>query len=213
MRVLLDKRTIDYMVRIEGAVTLGTAPTPRTDQNKQPAKILTTASLSTNIDEPTWLSTNAIRGEGVGENVSHYYTFMAERGTVKVIADGKNEYAGSANALGVVLMDLDANKLLKIHLGNTTKDKRVVKRVKIHRPQQIIMRVLLNKATIDYKVRVEGAVNLEAAQTPSTDQNKQQAKSPPSSEASTIPPGECRKVPGKGIVCNTGNEPQGAQLQ
>ena len=39
----------------------------------------------------------------------------------------------------------------------------------------------------------------------------QEVKNPPSSEASTIPPGECRKVPGKGIVCNTGNEPQAAQ--
>ena len=108
------------------------------------------------------------------------------------------------NALGVVLMDMDANELLKVKVGRTTIDKRVVKRVKITRPQQIIMRVLLDKRTIDYMVRIEGAGNLEPAQTPSTEQNNQQAKSPPSSEASTIPPGECGNSSSpKGIVCNT----------
>jgi hypothetical protein len=69
---------------------------------------------------PKGLSSNEIRGEGVGEHMSYYYTFLAEPGTVKVIADGKNGFAGIAEALGVVLMDLDANELLEIHLGNTT---------------------------------------------------------------------------------------------
>ena len=64
---------------------------------------------------------------------------------------------------------------LNVHLGNTTIDKRVVKRVKITRPQQIIMRVLLDKRTIDYMVRVEGAVNLEPAQTPKTKTGKDEA--------------------------------------
>lgn len=124
-------------------------------------------SPSTDIDKPQWLSSNEIRGEGVGEYVSYYYTFMAEPGTLKVIADGENSFGGSVNALGVVLMDMDANPLFEVNVGDTMVDKRVVERVKITQPQQIIMRVLLDKRTIDYMVRVEGAVNLGAAHPPS----------------------------------------------
>jgi len=136
-----------------------------TGQDEAPM-VTANGSPSTDIDNPTWLSSNAIRGEGVGEHISYYYTFMADPGTVTVIADGKNKSGGSTNALGVVLMDLEANELLEVRLGNTRVDKRVVERVKITRPQQILMRILVNKRTIDYKVRVEGAVNLGAAQTP-----------------------------------------------
>jgi hypothetical protein len=40
---------------------------------------------------------------------------------------------------------------------------------------------------------------------------QQEVKSPPNSGSITILPGECGKVPGKGIVCNTSNEPQKTQ--
>ena len=49
-------------------------------------------SPSTNIDKPTWLSSNEIRGEGVGEDVSYYYTFMAEPGDRKNNCRWKNSY-------------------------------------------------------------------------------------------------------------------------
>ena len=166
MRVLVNKRTIDYQVRLEGAVKLGPAPTPSTAKTNHQAMIVTDESSSTNIDNPTWLSANVIRGEGVGKDVSYYYTFLADPGEIKVIADGKNGFGGVSNALRVVLMDLDAKELLEVSVGNTKTDKRVVKRVKLHHAQQILMRVLLDKVTIDYQVRLEGAVNLEAAPTP-----------------------------------------------
>ena len=129
---------------------------------------------STDMDHPRWLTSNAIQGEGVDKDVSYYYTFLANPGTLKITADGKNRSGGSTNALGVILMDMDANELLKVRLGNTKVDKRVVKRVKLHQAQQILMRVLINKRTIDYRVRVEGAVNLGAAPMPSTEQTSHQ---------------------------------------
>ena len=137
-----------------------------TDQDGAPMVLVpANDSPSTNIDEPQWLSSNEIRGEGVGEDISYYYTFMVEPGDVKVIADGKNRSYAS-RTLGVVLMDLDANELLEVKVGNTRTGKRVVERVKITQAQQIIMRVLLDERTVDYMVRIEGAVNLEPAQTP-----------------------------------------------
>ena len=145
-------------------MNLEAAQPPRTDQSNHQAMIATNDSSSINIDEPRWLSANEIRGEGVGEDVSYYYTFLAEPGTLKITADGKNRWGGMSNVIGVVLMDMDANELFKVSVANTMIDKRVVKRVKIHKPQQILMRVLLSEFTLDYQLRIEGAVNLEAAQ-------------------------------------------------
>ena len=165
LRVLLSEGTMDYKIRVEGAMNLEAVPPPSMDQSQHQAMIVTNDSSSTNIDDPMWLSTNAIRGEGVGEAVSYYYTFMAEPGTIKVVADGKIRSGSYTSALKVVLMDMDANQLLGIDLGLTWIDKRVVKRVKIPRSQQLLLRVLLSEGTMDYKIRVEGAVNLEAVQT------------------------------------------------
>ena len=168
LRVLLSEGTMDYKVKVEGAVNLEAAHPPRTEQNKQSAQIITNDSPSTDIDNPTWLSANAIRGEGLGKEVSYYYTFMAEPGTLKITVDGKIRSGSYTNAIEVVLMDMDANRLLEINLGLTWVDKRVVKRVKIPHSQQLLLRVLLSEGTMDYKVKVEGAVNLEAVQTSKT---------------------------------------------
>jgi hypothetical protein len=114
---------------------------------------------STNIDKPTLLTSNEIRGNGVGENISYYYTFNAGPGTVKVTVDGKNKPGGFANAVGVEISDLDAKKLLFISIGNTTIDKRKVEPFQLGRRQQVIMRILLVKSTLDYMVRLEGPID------------------------------------------------------
>jgi len=116
---------------------------------------------STNIDKPTLLSSNETRGNGVGENISYYYTFSAGPGEVKVTVDGKNK-VGFGSAIDVEISDLDAKTLLDINLGNTTIDKRKVKRFQIGRQQQVILRILLSKVTLDYMVRLEGAVDFNA---------------------------------------------------
>ncbi|MCP4371188.1 MAG: toll/interleukin-1 receptor domain-containing protein [Deltaproteobacteria bacterium] len=115
---------------------------------------------SSDIDNPNWLHINKIEGYGVGEPVSHYYTFIAGPGIVKVTADAKNGFNGVADALGVVLMDMDAKKLLDFHMGNTTIDKRIVERVRIPKRQQVLLRLLLDEVTIDYMVRIEGDVEI-----------------------------------------------------
>lgn len=116
---------------------------------------------STNRDEPTWLSSNEIEGIGVGEDISYYYTFIAGPGIVKMTVDGRNK-SGLASAIDVELSDLDAKRLLAINMGNTNITKREVERVQLGRRQQIIMRVLLDELTIDYMVRLEGAVDFSS---------------------------------------------------
>jgi hypothetical protein len=117
---------------------------------------------STNIDKPTLLTSNEIRGNGVGEDISYYYTFNAGPGEVKVTVDGKNKPGGITNAIGVEISDLDAKTLLQINLGNTQRDKRKVERFQLGRRQQVILRILLDERSLDYMVRLEGAVDFNA---------------------------------------------------
>jgi hypothetical protein len=118
---------------------------------------------STNIDKPTLLTSNEIRGNGVGEDISYYYTFNAGPGEVKVTVDGKNKpHSYSGHAIDVEISDLDAKTLLQIKLGNTQIDKRKVERFQLGRRQQVILRILLVESTLDYMVRLEGAGDFNA---------------------------------------------------
>jgi hypothetical protein len=145
-----------------------TTPTSGTvaAQPGRPTNTAPTVAPSTDRDTPTWLTSNEIRGLGVGEDISYYYAFNAGPGTVRVTVDGKNRRGGLANALGIELSDIDARRLLRIHVGYTTLGNREVEQVQIGRQQQVIMRVLLDQATLDYMVRVEGAVDFRQASTP-----------------------------------------------
>jgi hypothetical protein len=128
---------------------------------------------STNIDKPTPLTSNEIRGKGVGEVVSYYYTFNAGPGEVKVTVDGKNEpnpgeapqanVAGFTVPIAVEISDLDAKSLFRINLGYTQLGRREVERFQLRRRQQVIMRILLSQDTLDYMVRVEGQVDFSPA--------------------------------------------------
>jgi hypothetical protein len=118
---------------------------------------------STNIDKPTLLTSNEIRGNGVGEDISYYYTFNAGPGEVKVTVDGKNKpHSYRGHAIDVEISDLDAKTLLQINLGNTQIDKRKVERFQLGRRQQVILRILLVESTLDYMVRLEGAGDFNA---------------------------------------------------
>jgi TIR domain len=141
--------------------TTGSPAAPRS----QPTSAAPTVAPSTDRDKPTWLTSNEIRGRGVGERISHYYAVNAGPGIIRAIVDGRNKSGGSANAIAIELSDIDAKPLLNISLGYTTEGKREVGRVELGRRQEVIMRVLLDEATIDYMVRLEGAVDFSPAPT------------------------------------------------
>jgi len=126
---------------------------------ESPPTIQTAGVPSTNIDKPTLLTSNEILGNGVGEDISYYYTFNGGPGVVKVTVDGKNKSDVWANAIRVKISDLDAKELLSISMGNTTIDQRKVERFQLGRRQQVIMRILLHKSTVDYMVRLEGPID------------------------------------------------------
>jgi hypothetical protein len=141
-----------------------TQPAGRGTPPAQPTNARSAAVPSTDRDKPTRLTSNEIRGIGVGAHISYYYAFNAGPGIIRVTVDGKNKRGRSADAIGVEVSDMDAKRLLGIHLGFTVDDKRVVGKFELlGHPQQMIMRVILDEATIDYMVRVEGAVDFGGA--------------------------------------------------
>jgi outer membrane protein OmpA-like peptidoglycan-associated protein len=154
LRLDLGEETIDYSVSLEGPVEL---PPP---QAAGAAKAIAGAG-STDIDEPTRLSTNRIKGEGIKKQVSYYYAFNAGPGELLVTGDGKNVSAGTTNALAATLYTLRAEKICNLSLGNTTVDKREVVGCKLDKRQPVILRLDLSPETIDFRAKFEGPYDFE----------------------------------------------------
>lgn len=74
---------------------------------------------------------------------------------MQVTADGNNKPGGLANALRVEVSTRDAVRLLDFGLSNTTVDQGFV----LGRRQPVIVHVLLDAATLDILVRLDGAVD------------------------------------------------------
>lgn len=149
LRLDLGEETIDYSVALEGPVEL---PAPQVAG----AATAVAGAGSTDIDEPTRLSTNRIKGEGPKQAVSYYYAFNAGPGELTVTADGKNQSAAFTEALRVTLLTRRSEKLCDTALGNTTLDKRSVFSCKFDKRIPVILRLDLSPETIDYRVKFEG---------------------------------------------------------
>lgn len=149
LRLDISEETIDYAVTLDGPVEF---PPPQA-----PAAANTIAGAgSTDIDEPTRLNTNRIKGDGVKKPVSYYYAFNAGPGELTVTADGKNLSAAVTNALAVGLYTLRSERLCNLSLGNATIDKRELMSCKLDKRQPVILRLDLSTETIDYRVKFEG---------------------------------------------------------
>lgn len=159
LRLDLSEETIDYAVTLEGPVEL---PAP---QAAGTASTVVGAG-STDIDAPTRLQGNRIRGEGSKQAASYYYTFNGGPGELTVTADGKNVSAPTTDALKVSLYNLRSERLCDVSLGNSTLDKRQVMSCKIDKRQPIILRLDLSPETIDYRVKFEGPYDFDAYTAP-----------------------------------------------
>ena len=154
LRLDLGEETIDYAVSLEGPLEL---PPP---QAAGAAKS-TAGAGSTDIDEPTRLETNRVKGEGVKQAVSYFYAFNALPGELTVTGDGRNVSAATTEALQVSLLTRRSERICNMALGNTTLDKRVVMNCKFDKRTPVIMRVDLSPETVDYRVKFEGPHDFE----------------------------------------------------
>jgi hypothetical protein len=147
-------------------------PTPTPSATESSPTATPESSPTTDIDKPTPLTSNEIRGKGVGEDISYYYTFNAGPGEVKVTIDGKNKGGllsrdfGDLPDLGVEILDLDVKRLFYVDRALSKLGERKVESFQLRRRQQVIMRILLGKHTLDYMVRVEGPIDFSPAPKP-----------------------------------------------
>jgi outer membrane protein OmpA-like peptidoglycan-associated protein len=155
LRLDLSEETIDYSVTLEGPVELPPPPAPGSGT-------VIAGAGSTDIDAPTKMAGNRIKGDGVKKPVSYYYAFNAGPGELLITADGQNTSAAVTDALTVGLYSLRSEKLCEHSLGNTTRDKRGVVLCKFDKRQPVILRVDLSAETVDYRVKFEGPYDFEA---------------------------------------------------
>lgn len=154
LRLDLSEETIDFTVALEGAFELSA-----------PAASASATALagpgSTDIDEPTRLKTNRIKGAGSQRQVAYYYAFNAGPGELTLTIDGKNVPAATTDALQVGLYSLRSEKLCEGNLGNTTLDKRAVVACHLDARQPVILRVDLSPESIDFRVRFDGPYDFD----------------------------------------------------
>lgn len=154
LRLDLSEETIDYAVSLEGPVYL---PPPVAAGAASPIA----GAGSTDIDEPTRLKGNRVKGEGIKKAVSYYYAFNAGPGELTVTGDGKNTSAAMSNALTAGLYTLRSERLCELSLGNTTLDKRGVTTCKVDKRQPVILRLDLAAETVDFRARFDGPYDFE----------------------------------------------------
>ncbi|HZR29631.1 MAG TPA: OmpA family protein [Terriglobales bacterium] len=118
---------------------------------------------STDIDEPTLLTSKTVSGTGLKQVVSYYYQFTANPGTITLTGTGKNEPSASAFALIAGLLDGRANRICYVNLGNVTTDKTESTNCTIDKTQPITLRIDLDEPTINFSVTLDGPVQFETA--------------------------------------------------
>ena len=127
-----------------------------------------TNAQSTDMDNPTVLSSNVVEGEGDGKAETFYYSFTAMKGDVKVTVDAKSD--NYSVILDIALLDEDGRQLLRIQNVATDIGKREVATKHFVRDQKVIIRVALPKddhlKLITYKIKLDGSVKVETPVVP-----------------------------------------------
>lgn len=154
LRLDLSEETIDYAVQIDGPIEL---PAPAASAA---AKVVAGPG-STDVDAPTKLKTNRIRGDGPRKAASYYYTFNAGPGDLTLTIDGRNVSAATTEALMGGLYTLRSEKLCEAQLGNTTLEKRAVTTCKLEQRQPVILRLDVSAETVDFRARFDGPHDFE----------------------------------------------------
>ena len=153
LRLDLSPESLDHAIALAGPVTLPAA------QAVAAASTVAGAG-STDIDEPTRLSGNRIKADGIGKPVSYYYAFNAGPGELTLTGDGSNTSAAMTEALRLGLYTLRSERLCELALGNTTLDKRAVTTCQVDKRQPVILRADLSAETVAFRARFDGPLRL-----------------------------------------------------
>jgi hypothetical protein len=145
------------------------------------------AAQSTDRDNPTMLTSNEIKDEGVGKSIEYYYGFTAGPGEVTITVDLKAK--SYSTAVRFELLDAESNQILahNMNAATTTGAERVVKKARVREKQSVVLKLVLDSNTGEYMVRLGGAVEFastEAAPTETTSPTESTTQTTDSSTAS-----------------------------
>lgn len=158
LRLDLAEETIDFSASIDGPLTLAAPGTP--------ALAAAAPACSSDIDAPTRLSGARLRDRGNGQPSSHFCSFNAGPGRLRLVADGRNSPAASTEALRVGLYTWRSERICWLALGNTTLEKRVTEDCQFERREPVILRIDTSAETLDWRVRFEGPHDFEPYEPP-----------------------------------------------
>lgn len=126
------------------------------------------SAQSTDIDNPTPVTSNVIEGEGDGKAETFYYSFTATKGDLKVTLDAKTDYYSVT--MDAALTDEDGKELLKISDVATDTGQREVMTKHFVRETKVILRIRLPKddhlKLLTYKIKLDGAIKIDPAPVP-----------------------------------------------
>lgn len=129
--------------------------------------ISTSTAQSTDRDNPTPITSREI-SDTTGDSAKNYfYSFVAGPGEVKMTVDLKS--TGSA-LINVDVLDNNNISLSSFTLQAAGDDKQLVKRIQLKRRQPLTLRIgnVPLGATGEYRVRLDGAVQLAGAESPAS---------------------------------------------
>jgi hypothetical protein len=138
-----------------------------------------TIAQSNDRDTPTPLSSNTIKGTGVGKKVEYYYSFSAGPGEVVLTIDLKAK-SGSTGA-DVEVFDAGSNKIFYFFPKATSTNERAVKRFKVANKETVVLRLAFDLNAGDYTIKLGGAVEPAAV-----DSSARGVKPPPTSLPDTV---------------------------
>lgn len=122
---------------------------------------------STDKNNPTPFTSNTVESEYDGLETAHFYSFIANRGDVEIIATAQTQRYSLL--VDVELLDETGRQLLLFGVVAKEQPQTESRTVKIIRKQRVILRVFLRKDNdikyLNYKVQIGGAIEFETAAT------------------------------------------------
>lgn len=146
---------------------------------------VTVRAQSIDRDNPSPLTSNEARGQGIGKNVEYFYSFLAGPGEIVLTTDVRAK--AYSTFFETLLFNMDAQELGFIRYGPTMRSERRVTRIQIAQQQPVLLQIALDSSAGDYMVRVSGAVQLESAATLSETPVQQDAFSTPAATTEAAP--------------------------
>ena len=98
---------------------------------------ISSSAQSTDIDNPTPMTSTTIEGSGDGKGETVYYLFDATKGDVKITVDAKTDYYSTT--VQVTLLDENAKELLPIYVVAKGESQREVRTRYLVREQKVIV--------------------------------------------------------------------------